>query len=125
MNGETEMDHDDDREKIYKRTSNFVHGGVKTEVFITAVEGRRNYRSDIKEHDKLLLLNIKHGQKCPHCGKTSVFTNNVAFSFDDQTAMWKAVFDVKVLASEKERQVKGLKKMIKKLGQTKVSDIFR
>jgi hypothetical protein len=118
------IEQDNNEEIIYKRTSNFVRNGIPTELFITAVQGRRNYRPDIQKRDKLLLLNIKHGQKCPYCGKTSVFTNKVAFSFDDQVAMWRAVFDVKVLASEKERQIKKLKKMIKELSQTKVSDLF-
>lgn len=118
----SEQDNND--ETIYKRTSNFVRGGVRTELSITATQGRRSYRADIQNRDKLLLLNIKNGHNCPYCGKTSVFTNSIAFSFDDQIAMWRAVFDVKVLAAEKERQIKGLKNMIKELSQTKADDIF-
>ena len=113
----------EDGKIFYTRNSKYVFG-TPSVIFLRSVKGKRKYREEIKKRDWLIEIGIKQNQQCPHCGKISEYANTCPFSFDDQIAMWSAVFLVKVLAREKKRQIRGLWKLLRALEQTKITDLF-
>ena len=113
-------------EIIYERRSRWQPYFYPTIFRLITTRGVRNYKPEIKERDKLVLVEIEQAQKCPDCGKVSMFKNRLAYSYPDQEKQWEAVFDAKVMVSEKKKQAMKFKQFIeKKLEQLEIDDIYK
>ena len=111
----------EDGKIFYSRKSKYVLG-EPTEIFLIARRGVRPYPKEIKERDFIIEIGIKQRHRID--GKVVEVTNTCPFSFQDQWAMWKAIFDNKVLLREKKRQINMLIDLIKELAQTNIDNIF-
>lgn len=112
---------------IYEREIPYYENGFKNVLFLKAGKPLRRYNNPkINEKDRLIFVGIRQRHKCPYCGELHDVENKVPYSFQDQQAMWEAIFNVKVLIKEKERQIKGLESMINRiLKQSQLDDIFK
>jgi len=111
-----------DGEIFYSRKSKYVLG-KPVEIFLIARKGKRPYPKEIREKDYIIEIGVK--QRHIVDGKTIEVTNTCPFSFQDQWAMWKAIFDNKVLYREKKRQINMLTQLIKELSQTNIHNLWR
>lgn len=110
---------------IYERESRYFVFGKPRVIRLIEGEGKRNYIPQIKNRDKLILIEIEQAQRCPHCKRISVFKNRIAYGYKDQERMWAAVFDAKVLPREKRRQVEDFKQFMRqKLEQLKLDNLY-
>lgn len=104
---------------FYRREINYSpYGyGKVTTIFLDWIPGRRDYKPEyIKVGDKRIRIGIRQANRCPH-GQVFDSENICVYSFDDQLAMWKAVYGIIVLKSEKRKMVGILKGLIKEMEQ--------
>lgn len=89
--------------------------GKTTIIFLDWIPGKRDYPPYIKERDKRIRIGIRQAERCPGCGEIFDSENTCVYSFDDQKAMWRAVFDATVLKGEKQKMIKRLEDLIKEM----------
>lgn len=96
---------------IYERASRWSPHGLPTTLRLWQTDNNEKYPFP------MITLEIDQLVPCQECKGLTFAKPRIAFSIEDQLAMWESIFKVIVHPHEKEKKLKLLEDLIKKLRQ--------